>query len=184
MTFAEVMDRVGLDATSRQYGEAFRDSKYSLWHANASARKWLNRGIEAPLSGHPKYNLHANDIDFQIESDFIGLMTPGLPREANWFCDRVGRVMNHGDGLYGGMFVTGMYAAAFFENDVRRIVEAGLASMPRRKRLRAHRPRRAGVVGAVPGRLGAHVATGRGEVESRGSVSGRRVVDRSTSTRG
>ena len=35
------------------------------------------------MSGDPKYNLHANDIDFQIESDFIGLMTPGLPREAN-----------------------------------------------------------------------------------------------------
>jgi hypothetical protein len=131
MTFAEVMDRVGLEATSRQYGEAFRDSKYSLWHANAAARKWLNRGIEAPMSGHPKYNLHANDIDFQIESDFIGLMTPGLPRDANLFCERVGRVMNHGDGLYGGMFVTGMYAAAFFDTDVRRIVEAGVASLPR-----------------------------------------------------
>jgi hypothetical protein len=130
MTFAEVMDRLGLDATSRQYGEAFRDSKYALWHANASARKWLNRGIEAPLSGQPKYNLHANDIDFQIESDFIGLMTPGLPREANQFCERVGRVMNSGDGLYGGMFVTGMYAAAFFDTDVRRIVEAGVASIP------------------------------------------------------
>ena len=38
---------------------------------------------------------------------------------------RVGQVMNFGDGLYGGMFVTGMYAAAFFETDVRRIVEAG-----------------------------------------------------------
>ena len=29
------------------------------------------------MSGHPDYNVHANDIDFQIESDFIGLMTPG-----------------------------------------------------------------------------------------------------------
>jgi ADP-ribosylglycohydrolase/Carbohydrate esterase 2 N-terminal len=130
MTFAEVMDRIGLDATTEQYGEAFRTSKYALWHANASARKWLNRGVKAPLSGHPRYNLHANDIDFQIESDFIGLMTPGLPQEANRFCDRVGRVMNHGDGLYGGMFVTNMYAAAFFETDVRRIVEAGLAGIP------------------------------------------------------
>ena len=130
MTFAEVMDRVGLDATTKQYGEAFRDSKYSLWHANAAARKWLNRGVEAPQSGDAAHNLHANDIDFQIESDFIGLMTPGLPREANQFCERVGRVMNAGDGLYGGMFVTGMYAAAFFETDVRRIVEAGVASLP------------------------------------------------------
>jgi hypothetical protein len=130
MTFAAVMDRVGLDATSEQYGEAFRTSRYNLWHANAAARRLLDRGIKAPQSGHPKYNVHANDIDFQIESDFIGLMTPGLPQAARKYCERVGRVMNYGDGLYGGIFVTSMYGAAFFESDPRRIVEAGLASLP------------------------------------------------------
>ncbi|HEY7509546.1 MAG TPA: ADP-ribosylglycohydrolase family protein [Vicinamibacteria bacterium] len=130
MTFAEVMDRVGLDATTEQYGETFKDSQYDLWHANAAARRLLARGIKAPWSGHPRYNAHANDIDFQIESDFIGLMTPGLPREANRYAERVGRVMNHGDGLYGGLFFAGMYAAAFFEADPRRVVEAGLRSIP------------------------------------------------------
>jgi hypothetical protein len=130
MTFAEVLDKVGLDATTEQFGEMFKDSKYELWHANASARYLLNHGIKAPMSGHPKYNPHANDIDFQIESDFIGLMTPGLPQVANTFADRVGRVMNHGDGLYGGMFFSGMYAAAFFETDPRKVVELGLGSIP------------------------------------------------------
>jgi hypothetical protein len=130
MTFAEVMDRVGLDATTEQYGEMFRDSKYSLWHANAGARRNLARGIKAPWSGHPKHNIHANDIDFQIESDFIGLMTPGLPREAVKYADRVGRVMNYGDGLYGGVLFGAMYAAAFFETDPHRVVAEGLRSIP------------------------------------------------------
>lgn len=98
MTFAEVMDKVGLDATTEQYGEMFKNSQYELWHANAGARRNLNRGIKAPMSGNPKYNVHANDIDFQIESDFIGMMTPGLPREANKYADRVGRVMNWATG--------------------------------------------------------------------------------------
>ena len=130
MTFAEVLDKVGLDATTEQFGEMFKDSKYHLWHANASARYLLNRGIKAPWSGHPKFNPHANDIDFQIESDFIGLMTPGLPQQANIFADRVGRVMNYGDGLYGGLFFAGMYSAAFFESDARKVVEIGLKSIP------------------------------------------------------
>jgi hypothetical protein len=130
MTFAKVMDDVGLEAKCEQYGEAFRVSKYALWHANAGARRALGQGIKAPWSGHPKYNFHANDIDFQIEADFIGLMCPGLPREVNKYCDRVGRVMNYGDGLYGGMFIGGMYSAAFFENDSRKVVEAGLACIP------------------------------------------------------
>ncbi len=134
MTFAEVMDSKGLNASSEQFGEMFRDSRYSLWHANAAARRLLNDGIKAPSSGHPRYNAHANDIDFQIESDFIGLMTPGLPQEANRFADRVGRVMNYGDGLYGGMFFGGMYSAAFFESEVRQVVEHGLASIPTKSR--------------------------------------------------
>lgn len=130
MTFAAVMDHLGIDATTKDYGRAFKDSQYHLWHANAGARRALNQGIEAPWSGHPKYNFHANDIDFQIEADFIGLMCPGLPRVSNKLCDRVGRVMNFGDGLYGGMFVCGMYSAAYFESDPRKVVEAGLACLP------------------------------------------------------
>jgi len=132
MTFARVMDTVGLQASCAQYGEAFRTSRYELWHANAGARRALNQGLSAPSSGHPRYNIHANDIDFQIEADFIGLMCPGLPREVVRYCDRVGHVMNYGDGVYGGMFVAGMYSAAFFENDPRRVVEAGLACLPAR----------------------------------------------------
>ena len=130
MTFAHVMDTIGLDATTVDYGNAFKDSKYQLWHANAAARRNLHRGIPAPLSGSPKYNLHADDIDFQIEADFIGIMCPGLPQVSNQFCERVGRVMNYGDGLYGGMFIAGMYSEAYFENDPRKVVEAGLACIP------------------------------------------------------
>jgi hypothetical protein len=130
MTFAKVMDDLGLEASCEQFGEAFKTSQYHLWHANAGARRALNQGIQAPWSGHPKYNFHANDIDFQIEADFIGLMCPGLPRESNRFCDRVGRVMNYGDGLYGGMFVCGMYSTAFFSDNPRQIVEAGLGCIP------------------------------------------------------
>jgi hypothetical protein len=130
MTFAKVLDDKGLDATSDDFGAMFRDSKYGLWHANLAARRALKRGVPGSLSGTPKYNAHANDIDFQIEADFIGLMAPGMPQAANRIADRAGRVMNYGDGLYGGMFVSGMYAAAYFESDPREVVEAGLAAIP------------------------------------------------------
>lgn len=130
MTFAGVMDTVGLDATSAQYGEMLKESQYRLWHANAGARRNLHHGIGAPQSGDPRFNAHADDIDFQIESDFIGLMSPGLPQASNRYAERVGRVMNAGDGLYGGMFFGAMYAAAFFESDPRRVVEQGLLAIP------------------------------------------------------
>ena len=130
MTFSDVMDTKGLDATSDDYGEAFKNSKYHLWHANMAARRALQRGVKGSMSGNPKYNLHPNDIDFQIEADFIGLMTPGMPKAAQRYAERVGRVMNYGDGLYGGVFIAAMYSAAYFESDPRKVVEAGVAAIP------------------------------------------------------
>ncbi|MBI1356686.1 MAG: ADP-ribosylglycohydrolase family protein [Acidobacteria bacterium] len=130
MTFAAVLDEKGLDATTEDFGAMFKEADYRLWHANLAARRALRRGVPATLTGTPKYNAHANDIDFQIEADFIGLMAPGLPQAANDICWRAGRVMNYGDGIYGGMFVSGMYAAAFFESDPEKVVRAGLASIP------------------------------------------------------
>jgi hypothetical protein len=130
MTFAAVLDEKGLDATTEDFGAMFRDAQYRLWHANLAARRALKRGVPATLSGTPKYNAHANDIDFQIEADFIGLMTPGMLQASNELGLRAGRVMNSGDGINGGLFVSAMYAAAFFESDPRRLVEAGVAALP------------------------------------------------------
>ncbi len=130
MTFAQVLDDKGFEATTDDFGTMFKDAPYRLWHANLAARRALKRGVPATLAGTPQHNAHANDIDFQIEADFVGLMTPGLPQPAIDLSLRAGRVMNYGDGIYGGMFVSGMYAAAYFERDPRKIVEAGLACMP------------------------------------------------------
>jgi hypothetical protein len=132
MTFAKVLDDKGVKATTEDFGVMFKDAQYALWHANLASRRALKRGIPASLAGTPKYNAHANDIDFQIEADFIGLMAPGLPRSATEIAFRAGRVMNYGDGIYGGVFVSCMYSAAFFEKDPRTVVEAGLACLPRK----------------------------------------------------
>ena len=130
MTFALVLDETGISATTADFAKALRDSKYRLWHANMAARRNLKRGIAPELAGTPRYNAHASDIDFQIESDFIGLMAPGMPRAAAELAYRVGRVMNYGDGIAGGIFVSCMYATAYFESSPRRIVQAGLACLP------------------------------------------------------
>ena len=53
-----------------------------------------------------------------------------MPRASNDIAWRAGRVMNYGDGIYGGMFVSCMYSAAFFESDPHKLVQAGLACIP------------------------------------------------------
>jgi hypothetical protein len=120
----------GLDATAADFAHEFAFGDFPLWHANGQGRQNLLAGIPPDVSGHPRYNPHADDIDFQIECDFIGLVCPGLPQEAHKISDRAGHLMNWGDGVYGGIFVTAMYAAAFIETDVQEIVKSGLAMLP------------------------------------------------------
>jgi len=130
MTFLRTLEQYGLDVTIRQAGIDFAVSGYNLWHANAAGRDNLRGGIAPPDSGHPKFNRHADDIDYQIEADYAGLIAPGLPNVAIGLGETFGRLMNYGDGLYGGQFVGGMYAEAFFETDMVKIVEAGLKCIP------------------------------------------------------
>lgn len=72
LTFLMSMDKYGIDAPSKKYQEMFAKAGYMLWHANMQARKNYYDSIFAPLSGSPEYNIHADDIDFQIEADYIG----------------------------------------------------------------------------------------------------------------
>jgi short subunit dehydrogenase-like uncharacterized protein len=63
----------------------------------------LLQGIKAPESGHWMNNPHADDLDYQIESDFAGLMSPGMPNTASAISDKIGHIMTYGDGWYGGV---------------------------------------------------------------------------------
>ena len=130
LAYAQVLDDRGLDASTEDFAASFRDSKFSVWHASQAARRALRRGASAMESGTPKYNTHGNDIAFQINADFIGLMCPAMPAASNDLCHRAARIVAWGDGIYGGMFTAGMYTRAFFETDVRKVVEAGLECIP------------------------------------------------------
>jgi len=130
MTFMRTLEEHGLDVSMHQAGIDFANSGYDLWHANLAGRDNLRRGIAPPDSSHPEFNSHADDIDYQIEADFSGLISPGLPNSVIALGEKFGRLMNYGDGVYGGQFVGCMYAEAFFEDDPAKLVEAGLKCVP------------------------------------------------------
>jgi hypothetical protein len=134
LTFVEVLERVGLDAPKDSFAISFANDDYKLWHANQAARYNILNGILPPESGNWINNPHADDIDFQIEADFIGLMTPGMINTANRYSDRIGHIMNFGDGWYGGAFMAAMYSTAFISDDIDFIISQGLMSIPENSR--------------------------------------------------
>ena len=128
LTFVEVFERLGIDAPVDSLAMAFANAPYPLWHANQAARYNILNGIMPPLSGDWRFNPHADDIDYQIEADYAGLMSPAMPNTASEISDKVGHIMNYGDGWYGGVYMGAMYSIAFASNDVEFIVTEALKS--------------------------------------------------------
>ena len=134
LTFVDIFDKEGLDAPASSFANAFANAEYYLWHANQAARYNILNGLMPPGSGHWLNNPHSDDIDFQIEADFAGLMSPGMVNTASAICDKIGHIMNYGDGWYGGVYIAAMYALAFTSSDVPYIVEQGLKAIPPQSR--------------------------------------------------
>ncbi len=131
LTFVQVFEQEGLGAPAEKFALAFANAGYMLWHANQAARYNILNGLMPPQSGHWLHNPHADDIDFQIEADFAGLMSPGMPNAASEFCDRIGHIMNYGDGWYSGVYIAALYSLAFVSADIDYIVTEALRFIPR-----------------------------------------------------
>lgn len=130
LTFVNVFDRLGLDAPADSFAMAFATAEYPLWHANQAARYNILQGIMPPASGHWMNNPHACDLDYQIEADYAGLMSPGMPNAASGIADKIGHIMTYGDGWYGGVYVGAMYSLAFLSDDIGFIVKEALKTIP------------------------------------------------------
>ena len=130
LTFLEVFARLGLEAPVDSFALSFANAKYGLCHANQAARYNILKGIMPPMSGYWKNNPHADDIDYQIEADYAGLMTPGMINSCAIVSDSIGHIMNYGDGWYGGVYVGAMYSLAFVYDDVEYIVKEALKVIP------------------------------------------------------
>lgn len=130
LTFLEVFHRLGLDAPIDSLAQAFAQKEFELWHANQAARYNLNNGIAAEKAGHWLNNPHADDIDFQIEADFAGLINPALPQAVNAISEKTGRLIASGDGYYGGLFVAHLYAQAFRSDDIESVIREALQAIP------------------------------------------------------
>ena len=57
-------------------------------------------------------------------------MAPGMVNSAVDISDRVGHIMNYGDGWYGGVFIASMYALAFVQDDIETIVRQAIDVIP------------------------------------------------------
>jgi hypothetical protein len=131
LTFVNVFEKYGMNVSVDSFANAYAHAGYLLWHANQAGRYNILHGLKAPASGHWHNNPHADDIDYQIESDFAGLMSPAMPNAASDISNKIGHIMNYGDGWYGGVYMGAMYSIAFTSSDISFIVTEALKTVPK-----------------------------------------------------
>lgn len=133
LSFMKVIEEEGVDAPAQSFALSFANADYKLWFANQMARYNILNGLTPPESGHWLNNPCADDIDFQIEADFAGLMNPGMVNSAVEICDKIGHIMNYGDGYYGGVFVAALYSLALTADspsEIKDIVKEAISVIP------------------------------------------------------
>jgi hypothetical protein len=130
LSYLAILEKKGISVTSKEVASFLPGTDYTLTGANDEARKNIQAGVLPPDSGHPKYNRYANNSDFQAQTAVFGLICPGMPITASDIASSYGALTSFGDGLYGGIFVTAMYSAAYFENSRVEMIEKGLLCIP------------------------------------------------------
>ena len=131
------------DLTPAQIGEAWLnyliEGRTVLWWGGLgnstehTAYLRLKAGVPAPESGSIALNGQtvAEQIGAQIFIDGWGMVAPGDPALAADLAGRAARVSHDGEAVYAAQALAAMEAQAFVEPDLSRLLDVGLAAIPR-----------------------------------------------------
>lgn len=107
-----------------------RHINQGIWCANRCARDLMELGVEPPLTGNQLLNPWAEfNISGQFVCESFGLVSPAMPQTAARIGLHYTRVTIDGEPAQSTRLFTAMIATAFRENNIDRILDAGVASV-------------------------------------------------------
>ncbi len=125
------MEKFGPEPTYEQLREAWlfhiRDR---VWLANRGALGLMKFGYTPPFSGSKNINPHWFQIDPQLINEIWAYTAPGMVDYAAQKSDWAARITSDSWGVEPTIHYGAMYAAAFFETDINKLIQIGLDELP------------------------------------------------------
>jgi ADP-ribosylglycohydrolase len=132
------MEKHGIEPGYEQLANAWKHHvRDRVWVANRNALTLMHAGYSPPLTGNKNYNPNWFQIDPQLINEIWAVTAPGMldyaARKSAW----AAKITNDDFGIEPTIHYAAMYAAAFFEQDILKLIDTGTAALPRGSRFAA-----------------------------------------------
>lgn len=129
------MEKYGIEPTYAQLTESWKyHVRERVWLANRAALAFMHYGYIPPVTGIQTINPHWFQIDPQLVNEIWAVTAPGMVRYAAEKSGWAARITNDGWGIEPTIHYGAMYAAAFFESDVHKLIDIGTQALPKGSR--------------------------------------------------
>jgi hypothetical protein len=125
------MEKYGVEPTYEQIREAWMfHIRDRVWLANRAALGLMHYGYTPPFTGDKEINPHWFQIDPQLINEIWAYTAPGMIDYAAQKSDWAARVTSDDWGTEPTIHYGAMYAAAFFEKDINKLIQIGIDALP------------------------------------------------------
>ncbi|MEB2364142.1 MAG: ADP-ribosylglycohydrolase family protein [Bryobacterales bacterium] len=125
------MEKHGVEPTYAQLAAFWlRHVRREVWLANRAAVGAMRYGYTPPWTGKKEVNPHWFQIDPQLVNEIWSITAPGMVRYAAAKSAWAARIMSDDWAVQPAAHYGAMYSAAFFETDIRKLIESGKAALP------------------------------------------------------
>ncbi len=130
--YLHALEEHGLELSYEEVAQEWMDHIHGhIWVANARALELMRQGLLPPATGHPSNNDKAwFNLSGQFTQELWGMISPGMPATAQKLADKFAHVVVYGESVMAAHYFCVMYSEAFFQNDVRELVEKGISALP------------------------------------------------------
>lgn len=125
------LEQYGLDITYAEIAPLLASScNRRIWASTRDAVNMIRQGMLPPATGSKAHNSKWGDLMASISTEIWGAFYPGMTAKAADGAEWFGRISNDGYAIHLARLYAAMYSAAFFEDDLDRLLALGLQQIP------------------------------------------------------